>query len=214
MSVAILGLGRFGTELAHELVRGGVEVLAVDMDGGRVNEMAEQVFLAAEGNISDIEFLQSLDLKSYDSVVVAVGSQVATSVLVTLTLKKRLALKHVVAKASNRDHSIALELAGADHVVNPEQAAAQELAHTLGSRSVEHYLSLGPEYGLALVPAPQSVFGRLISELDTSARYKVILLGRIRKDSVSFNPPLDEVIQAGDDWIIAGKDPDLRRFGD
>ena len=117
MDVAILGLGRFGTQLSQELVSIGVQVLAVDSDPARVNSIVEDVFLAAEGNVTNVEFLESLGLHSYDSVVVAIGSDVATSVLVTLTLKQRLRHRHVVSKARDSEHARALELAGADTVV-------------------------------------------------------------------------------------------------
>src|SRR5688500_9324648 len=147
MKVAILGLGRFGTQLVEELVSMGTEVLAIDVDEARVSEVAETALLAAQGDLADYEFLESLALKDYDTVVVAVGSEVATSVLVALTLKQRLKLPHVVAKASTNDHAVALELAGADIIVRPEQDAAIRLAHTLGSRHVGDYLSIGPEYG-------------------------------------------------------------------
>ncbi len=210
MNVAILGLGRFGSQLARELGRLGVDVLAVDHDSAIVNTMVETVLLAAEGNVEDVEFLESLSLHNYDSVVIAIGSNVATSVLVTLTLKQRLRLDHVVAKASSNEHTRALELAGADVVVNPESEAAQRLAHTLGSREISDYMALGGEQGIARVRAPYSATGQAIGDLDIDDRYDVFLLARLREDSVSFNPALDETVQQGDIWIVAGRDDKLR----
>lgn len=212
MSVAILGLGRFGSTLAEELAGIGVEVLAVDHDSERVNALADVVFLAAEGDVADFEFLESLALHDYQTVVVAIGAEAATSVLVTLTLKKRLSLPHVVAKASTTDHAVALELAGADIVISPEQEAAIRLAHTLGSRYVGDYLSLGPAYGVATIQAPDEAVGRSIGNLDLLGRFEVFLLARIRGDSVSFNPPMDEVVETGDRWLLAGRDDALRRI--
>lgn len=210
MNVAILGLGRFGAQLAREFRRLGVDVLAVDHDSAIVNTMVETVLLAAEGNVEDVEFLESLSLHNYDSVVVAIGSDVATSVLVTLTLKQRLRLDHVVAKASTNEHTRALKLAGADVVVNPESEAAQRLAHTLGSREISDYMALGGEQGIARVRAPYSATGKTIGDLDIDGRYDVFLLARLREDSVSFNPALDETVQQGDTWIVAGRDDKLR----
>lgn len=212
MQVAILGLGRFGTQLAQELVKLGVDVLAVDRDPNRVNELVETVLLGAEGNVTDVEFLESLSLHNYDTVVVAIGSDIATSVLVTLTVKQRLRLPHVVAKSSTEEHSRALELAGADVVVNPEREAAVRLAHTLGSRQVADYMSLAGDYGIARVRAPYSATGAKIGDLDITDKYKVFLLARIRGDSVSFNPDLDEVVRTGDSWIVAGHDRDILRL--
>ena len=210
MNVAILGLGRFGTQLARELAGIGVDVLGVDRDGTRVNDVVETVLLAAEGDIEDVEFLESLSLHNYDSVVVAIGSDVATSVLVTLTLKRRLRLGHVVAKASTAEHQRALELAGADTLVNPERESAQRLAHTLGSSQIRDYMPLGGSQGIARVRAPYLATGQPIGDLDIAGRYNVFLLARVREDSVSFNPALDEVVDAGDFWIVAGRDDHLR----
>lgn len=212
MNVAILGLGRFGSQLAAELVRTGVEVLAVDFDAERVNDIVQSVLLAAEGDVTDVDFLESISLNNYDTVVVAIGSDVATSVLVTLTVKQRFHLEHVVAKSSSAEHTRALELAGADVVVNPEKEAAVRLAHTLGSREISDYMSLSSDYGIARVRAPHTADGSKIDDLDITNEYKVFLLARIRGDSVSFNPDLDEVVRSGDIWIIAGHDPDIRRL--
>ncbi|MFQ5380605.1 MAG: potassium channel family protein [Dehalococcoidia bacterium] len=209
MNAAILGLGRFGTQLAEELVRVGVDVLAVDRDADRVNEVAELVLLAAEGDLSDVEFLESLALRSYDHVIVAVGSDVATSVLITLTLKQRLKLRHVAAKASDQDHRRALELAGADTIVSPEQEAAIRLAHTLGARTVADYMSIQADYGIAKVKAPTAAHGIRIGDIDVQDRYKVFFVARVRAGSITFNPDLRDVVQPDDFWIVAGRDSDL-----
>ena len=212
MKVAILGLGRFGTQLVEELVSMGVEVLAVDRDVDPVNEVAELATLAAAGNTTDIEFLESLALESYDSVCVAIGSDVATSVLVTLTLKRRFGLKHVVAKASTDDHAEALRLAGADLVVRPEQEAAIGLAHTLGPSShLNEYVSLGPTFGAAKVQAPDSAVGKAIGQLDAFTKHHVLLLAMVRDDVVTFRPDRDVVVEAGDLWLVAGEDEQLRK---
>jgi trk system potassium uptake protein TrkA len=214
MNVAILGLGRFGTKLTEELVSMGVEALAVDRAAVRVNEVADTATLAAEGNIADYEFLQSLDLPSYDTVVVAVGSDMATSVLVALTLKQRLGLRHVVAKASTSDHAEALRLAGADIVVSPEQDAAVGLAHILGPSSrLSEYLSLGPTYGVAKLKARKSAVGRTLGSLEAFTRHNVVLLAMIRGDKVTFSPDAEVVVDDGDTWLIAGDDEQLRKAG-
>jgi len=214
MKVAILGLGRFGSRLVEELVGMGVEVLAVDFDGERVNEVAEIATLAAEGNLTDFEFLSSLALGDYDTVCVAIGAEVATSVLLTLTLKRRLNLNHVVAKASTDDHAEALRLTGVDIVVSPEQEAAIRLAHTLGPAShLGEYLSLGPTFGVAKLEAPISSHGKTIGDIHAFTRHNVVLLALVRDDQVTFRPDRDVVIEPGDTWLIAGDDEQLRRAG-
>ena len=212
MKVAVLGLGRFGTQLVNELVSMGVEVLAIDSHADLGNDVAETATLAAQGNASDIEFLTSLGHEVYDVVCVAIGSEVATSVLVTLNLKRRFGLKHVVAKASTKDHAEALRLAGADLVVSPEQEAAVGLAHTLGPSShLQEYISLGPTFGCAKVDAPASAVGRALSQLDAFTKHHVLLLAMVREGMVTIRPDREVVVEPGDVWLIAGEDEQLRR---
>ncbi|MCC7364314.1 MAG: TrkA family potassium uptake protein [Dehalococcoidia bacterium] len=212
MKVAILGLGRFGSRLVEELVGMGVEVLAIDVDARRVNELAEVATFAAAGNVADFEFLSSFDLESYDTVAVAIGSEVALSVLITLTLKRRMTLRHVVAKASTVDHAEALRLAGADIVVNPEQEAAIRLAHTLGPSShLGEYLSLGPTFGAAKLEAPPEAIGKTVGSLPALRRNNVVLLALVRDNTVTFRPDGDTVVESGDMWLLAGEDEELQR---
>ncbi|MFL2636470.1 MAG: potassium channel family protein [Tepidiformaceae bacterium] len=210
MDIAILGLGRFGSQLAYELNNIGVDVLVVDNDPQRVNALVETSMLAAEGDITEMEFLESLSLQNYDSVVVAIGSNIATSTLIALTLKRRLQLPHVIAKSSSPDHTRALELAGVDTIVNPESESAQRLAHTLGAREISDYMSIGPDYGIARVTAPFSAVGSKIGDIDMAKRYDVFLIGRLRNEQITFNPPFEEIVEVGDLWIVSGKDQFLR----
>jgi trk system potassium uptake protein TrkA len=211
VKVAILGLGRFGTQLVQELVGMGVEVLAVDRDDARVNAVAETATLAAAGNLTDFDFVSSLELTAYDSVTIAMGDT-ATSVLLALTLKKRMAMAHLVAKASTSDHAEALRLAGADVVVSPEQEAAVRLAHTLGPASyLGEYLSLGPTFGCAKLDAPPLAFGLPVGSADAFRTHNVLLLALIRQNKVTFRPDQETVVEPGDQWLIAGDDEQLRR---
>ena len=181
MDIAILGLGRFGSQLAYELNNIGADVLVVDNNAQRVNALVEISMLAAEGDITEMEFLDSLALQNYDSVVVAIGSNIATSTLIALTLKRRLQLSHVIAKSSSPDHTRALELAGVDTIVNPESESAQRLAHTLGAREISDYMSIGPDYGIARVTAPFSAVGSKIGDIDIGTASAIGLYARYLK---------------------------------
>lgn len=212
MNVAIFGLGRFGTQLARELVRMGVHVLAVDVVSENVRAVVDEVSLAAEGDVTDIEFLETLGLDRYDSVVVAIADNVPASVLTTLTLKGQMSHKHVIAKARDKQHRRSLELAGADVVLNPEQEAATRLAHTLGSIGVDDYLSLDGASGIARIKAPAAAHGRALAQFDLLGAHQLILVGRLRDRQVTLNPNPDEHVQRGDVWIVAGNDRDLQKL--
>ncbi len=212
MNVAIFGLGRFGTQLARELARVGATVLAVDSVPEPVHELVDEVALAAQGDITDVEFLRSLDLDRYDSVVVAIGDNVAASVLATLTLKQQLFHKHVVAKARDTQHRRSLQLAGADTVLNPEFEAATRLAHTLGSIGVDDYMSLDGVSGIARINAPARAQGSPLNEFELFGSMKVFLIARLREGKVTLNPDLTDKVIGGDTWIVVGNDKDLQKM--
>ncbi len=212
MHVAIFGLGRFGTQLARELVRIGTTVLAVDSNPENVRAIVDEVSLAAQGDATDVEFLRTLGLDSFDSVVVAIGNDVGASVLATLTLKRQLFHRHVLAKARDEQHRRSLELAGADVALNPEQEAATRLAHTLGSVGVDDYMSLDGASGIAKIKAPVAAQGRSLNEFDLIGSFKLFLIARIRESKVTMNPDLSDRVMSGDTWIVAGNDKDMQKL--
>lgn len=212
MNVAIFGLGRFGTQLAQELARIGTTVLAVDSSPEPVRHLVDEVALAAQGDVTDVDFLKSLDLDRYDSIVVAIADDVAASVLTVLTLKQQLFHRHIVAKARDNQHRRSLQLAGADDVLNPEFEAATRLAHTLGSIGVDDYMSLDGVSGIARIHAPVRAQGQPASEFELFGNMKVFLIARVREGKVTLNPDLSDRVQGGDTWIVAGNDKDLQRL--
>lgn len=212
MHVAIFGLGRFGTQLARELVRIGTTVLAVDMNADNVRQIVDEVSLAAQGDVTDVDFLRTLGLDSFDSVVIAIGNDVGASVLGTLTLKRQLFHRHVLAKARDEQHRRSLELAGADVALNPEQEAATRLAHTLGSVGVDDYMSLDGASGIAKIKAPVAAQGRSLSDFDLIGGFKLFLIARIRENKVTMNPDLSDRVISGDTWIVAGNDKDMQKL--
>src|SRR5688572_14438306 len=145
--VAVLGLGRFGSALARELARLGHDVLAVDSDERRVEELAAEVTHAAQADITDQEALQDLGLADFDTVIVAVSGQLEVSVLTTALLK-RLGVRRIVSKAATDLHGSILQEVGAHRVVFPERDTGVRLAHSFAAPGVLDYLDVAPGYGL------------------------------------------------------------------
>src|SRR5687767_13975391 len=120
MQFAVLGLGRFGVEVAQELTRLGHEVLAVDRNERTVREVADAVTHPVQADITDREALRELGIGGFDAVIVAVASNLEGSILATVTLKQ-LEVRRIVARAQTEIHGAILEKVGADRVVYPEQ---------------------------------------------------------------------------------------------
>ena len=134
--VAVLGLGRFGQRVARDLQLKGVEVLAVDKDPNRVRETAALLQHVMVADVSDRTALIELGVPESETVIVAVGGDIQTSLLTTVLLKT-LGAPAIVARARDELHGNALRQLGADRVVFPELDTAERLAHSLSFKGVQ-----------------------------------------------------------------------------
>lgn len=178
---AVVGLGRFGDAVARELMRPVKghrptnEVLAIDIDGEHIQTIADHVTRAVQADLRDPEVVQALNVASCDVALVCIGSDISTSVLVTLNLKEAGA-KCVIAKASSEAHRRILERIGADRVIFPEHDVGRRLAHTLSQHSAYDLLDLSDDYAVVRVPIPKSWWGKTLAELNVRAKYDINVL--------------------------------------
>ena len=210
-SFVIIGLGRFGTAIASELSALGHEVLAVDVDEERVQQVADHVTHAVTGDGRNIEVLRALGVRNFDCVVVAMGSDVGNSALITLNLKE-LGVKEVICKAQSHVHSRVLEKIGADRVVFPEYEMGAKLAQGLSSSNVLNFIELSEDYGILELSAPQSWQGKSLRELDVRNTYHVNIIAlrkRGQRSVLDVAPDGADRIEKGDDVVALGKSEDI-----
>ena len=138
-SFLVIGLGRFGRAVACELGSLGHEVLALDNSEENVQHIADSVTQAVCGDAQDESVLTSLGVRNFDCCVVAIGTDIEASILVTVMLKE-LGAKQVVCKALSALHARVLERVGADRVIQPEKEIGQRLAQHLGRTNVIDYI--------------------------------------------------------------------------
>ncbi len=211
-SFLIIGLGRFGTALATELCALGHEVLAMDLDAGRVQAVADQVTHSAVGDARDPEVLRSLGARNFDCAVVASGTDLGSSALIALNLKE-LGAPRVVGKANSLVHSKVLEKIGVDLVVFPEQEEALRLARRLADGDILNFIELSEEYSIVERLIPQEWVGRSIVELDIRARWKLNVIAVRRGEEMTIAPGRDYVFQSGDDCVVVlGRNEDIDRL--
>ncbi|MGC4189850.1 MAG: TrkA family potassium uptake protein [Thermomicrobiales bacterium] len=209
--VAVIGLGRFGGSLARTLTELGYEVTAVDLDAQIVQEIADHVTLAAQGDGTDQELLLQLGIEQSDVAIAAQSENLEASVLTTLLLKK-LGIPWVVAKAKTSLHGELLRKVGADRVVFPELDAGRRLAHSLGVRHITDYLSLSATTGIAKLEAPSTLIGKSLGECTAQLSGKINVLLIKRGASLITVPHYQEQIQARDELVIVGADADIETF--
>lgn len=211
--VTVIGLGRFGTSVARELAELGYEVMAIDRDEQKVQSASEYVTLAAQGDGTDQELLEQLNVPQSDVVVVAQGENLEASVLSTLLLKK-LKVPWVVSKAKTTLHGELLHKVGADRVVFPEMDAGKRLAHSLGVRHITDYITLSNTGGIAKIEAPANLVGQTIEDLIKDREGKLNILLIKRGNQLITVPHYQETIRAHDELVIVGNDDDIGAFVD
>ena len=208
-SFIVIGLGRFGSEVAKSLCRQGCEVLAIDISNELVQQISEEVTQAVVGDARDKEVLRALDAKSFDCGIVAIGDSLGDSVLATMNLKE-LGVANVVCKASNETHKEVLKKLGADRVVIPEKENAARLAKSLGSTNVLDYIELSDDYGIIETPAPESWDGKSLIELNVRAKLGVNILAIKHDGGIKVSPTADHKIRRGDVLVVLGDNAALK----
>ena len=202
-SFVVIGMGRFGTEVAKRLYELGCEVLAIDRKADLVQPMASFVTQAVVGDARDKEVLRALGAKEFDCAIVAIGDNLADSVLATMNLKE-LGVPCIVCKAYDETHRQVLRKLGADRVVIPEQEQADRLAKNLSSPNVLDYIELSKEYGIIEIPAPKSWQGKSLKELNVRAKLGVNIIAVKRGGQINVSPAADYQILEGDIMVVLG----------
>ena len=202
-SYMVIGLGRFGSEVARRLCQLGCEVLALDNRADLVQQISSDVTHAVVGDARDKEVLRALGAAEFDCGIVAIGDSLADSVLATMNLKE-LGVQRVVCKAHDETHRQVLKKLGADQVVIPEQENAYRLARSLSSINVLDYIELSDDYGIVDVPAPEKWFDKTLIQLNVRAKLGVNIIAVESGRQTNVSPSADYLIQAGDIMVVLG----------
>jgi trk system potassium uptake protein TrkA len=210
-SVLVIGLGRFGSAAARELMRLGHDVLAVDRDEAVINDIATEVTHALQLDTTDVDALRGIGAAEFDHAIVAISGNAEPSIFTTMALKQ-LGVPNVVAKAGSSLHGAILERVGADRVVYPEREAGARVAHLFAYPNVVDYIDVSPEFGLVMLRPPTAFIGRTLGELELAATYELTPVALRRGERLVVNPSDDERVADGDMLVLVGRDDGLGRL--
>lgn len=189
-SYVVIGLGRFGLEMAAKLYACGEEVLAIDTDETVIDKIADRVTRAVAADARDIDVLKKLGVKSIDRAVVAVGSDLGASALITMNLKT-LGVPYILCKAHDDTYREILEKLGADKVIIPEREIADKLSLGLTVAGIMEYIELSDEYGIVEMKTPQPWLGMTIRELALLTTYGANVIAMRQGESLQIPPDID-----------------------
>jgi len=175
----------------------------MDRNSDLVQPISNLVTHAVVGDARDKEVLRALGAKDFECAIVAIGDNLADSVLATMNLKE-LGVPYIVCKASDETHRQVLLKLGADRVVIPEQEHADRLAKNLSSPNVLDYIELSDECGIIEIPSPQSWQGKSLKELNVRAKLGVNIIAVEKAGKINVSPSADYRIAAEDVMVVLG----------
>ncbi len=205
--VVLVGLGRFGSAVALELTRRGIEVLAIDSSAKRVQSMSGRLTQVVTADCTEIEALRQLGVPDFYRAIVAIGSDVEASILVT-SLLVELQIEDVWAKAISDHHGRILRRVGAHHVVYPEVEMGERIAHLVSGHLLD-YMQVDKDFALAKILPPREIIGIPLGESKLRARYGITVVAVKSPDGGFTYAGYDTTLTHDDIILVVGREADI-----
>lgn len=223
-SFAVIGLGRFGSTVAITLANKGAEVLAIDSDEELVESMRDDVAYAVAMDATDIKAMKAQNIQDMDAVIVAIGSDFESLILITVSLME-LKVKRIIARAMNKTQRIILEKLGVSEIVSPEVEVGISVAEKLLNPGMLTFMQLPDQYEIVEIQAPANIVGKRLDDLNLRKRYKINLITIKRLQTVIDKrgnetldyhiigvPQSETIVEEKDTLLLMGIDRDISKF--
>jgi len=221
---AVIGLGNFGRAIAISLSRKGADVMAIDSNYERIDQISDDVSYAVTLDATDKKALLSQDIKSFEVVIIAIGSNFEQRLLCAATLLD-LGIKRIICRSLGKSQRIILEKMGITEILSPEDEVGNTIARRLMNPSMISYLDLSDDYMIIEIVAPRRICGESLGKLDLRDKYKLSLITIKREFSSIFKggeetkaqhvlgvPDTKTVIQGKDTMVLFGRTRDIEKF--
>jgi trk system potassium uptake protein len=209
-NVVVIGLGRFGGQVAESLLRLGHDVLGVDEDAAIVQRWSDELTHVVQADATDEDALLQVGIREFSRAVVGIGSDIEASVLTVLALSE-LGVRDIWAKAISVKHGKILRSVGAHHVIYPEAEMGERVAHLITSRMLD-FIELDDGFAIAKTRPPREAAGRTLAEANLRAKYGVTVVG-VKEHGSDFVFALPEtVVPESGVLIVAGNTAQVERF--
>ena len=210
--VVVIGLGRFGTSLALELLESDTEVLGIDADPKTVQALAGTLTHVVEADSTDEEALRQLSVHEFERAVIGIGTNLEASILTASTMLG-FRIPNVWAKAISHSHARILEQLGVHHVVRPEHDMGRRVAHLVRGRMLD-YIEFEDGFAMVRTRPPEALLGRPLSETHIRRDHGVTVVAVKRADQDFTYASAETVLEAGDQVIVSGRTRRVERFSE
>lgn len=210
-SVLIIGMGRFGHHLAENFLKQEQDVMIMDIDEKRVEDMVPYATSTRIGDGTNPEVLKTIGINNFDMIFVCIGTNFQNSLEVT-SLVKELGGRHVISRATRDIQAKFLLRNGADEVIYPEKDIAEKCAERYSLDNIFDYIELTDDYAIYETKPLEQWIGKSIRESNIAAKHKVTILGIKQDEQKKMMPSPDHVIQAQEHLIIMARKIDAERL--
>lgn len=208
---AVIGLGRFGSNIALSLYEMGHEVLAIDREIKKVQDFSNDFTHVVQADSTDENALREIGIVNFDVVIVAIGADIAANIMTTLLLKE-MGVKYIVSVARNRLQMKVLKKIGTNRIVAPEYDMARRVAYNLTSSTVMDYIELSSEYSIAETTVPKILIGKTLIDANMRSIYNINVVAIKRNGDIIIPPPPTEKLQEGDVIVIVGSNAGILKL--
>lgn len=210
-SILLVGLGKFGTCVAKELSALKYEVLAVDKDENKVEDILPYVTQSQIGNAVDIDFLESLGVKDFDICFVCFENDFQTSLEATCYLKD-LGAKKVISRAMSDIHAKFLLSNGADEIIFPEKQLAKWTAIRYSSNNIYDYIEIDKTHAIYEVNVPDTWIGKTVGQIDIRKKYSINIVAIKNNDGLNMIIGTDTILNQEDKLLVLGDNKSIQKI--
>lgn len=221
---AVIGLGKFGFSVAETLIKKGADVIALDNDEKKIEEIRNIVTNATCLDSTDEEALRIANVHNVDAVVLCIGANKEVSILTAAILRK-IGIGRIIAKVDSELHARILKIMGVQRTIFPEQYVGREIANILVSQHIFTYVEISKDHSLVEISVPSFFVGNSLKELDVRNKYKIGIIAikrakqtvdetgeNIVEEEANVIPSGEDILLEDDKILIIGKKNDVDKL--
>ncbi len=220
---AVIGLGQFGIAIARSLAKEGAEVMAIDNNPDRTEQIKDDVAHAVSLDATDQKVLEAQNIQDIDAVVVAIGEDFEALLMATVQLME-LGVQRIIARAANDQQRMILEKLGIKEILSPEETVGKTLAKTLLNPNIKSFLPLPDGYEIVEINTPKRAADKTVKEIDLRRKYNLNLITikrlfeetrdgkKLQVEHIVGVPRPDTKLLESDILIVLGKSKDVDKF--